>query len=199
MGEPIAVYAAIDAPTDATRVRGARVLVVDYQPEWETQFETLRRDLDVHLAEKLPERSYRIEHVGSTSVPGLAAKPILDIDIIFAEATDFELVAAALTEMGYEHQGDLGIPGREEFRYANADVPRPVHHLYAGKAESPEIRRHLAFRDFLRANDRAVIQYGALKRRLAGQYPWDRDRYTNEKSPFITGILREIDPSLTAD
>jgi GrpB-like predicted nucleotidyltransferase (UPF0157 family) len=136
----------------------------------------------------------RIEHVGSTAVPGLAAKPILDIDIVVRDETALAAVIEELKGMGYAHEGDLGLPGRAAFRFESEEAARtrmwPPHHLYACIEGTPELVRHLAFRDYLRKNPRAVDEYSALKQRLAARYPWDRTRYSDAKGPFITEILR---------
>ena len=196
MGEPIAVYGAIDAPADATRVRGSKLVLSESQSDWPLQFESIRDRLLDKLNQQLPGHPWRIEHVGSTAVPGLIAKPILDIDILIPASVERESVVAALAELGYESRGDQGIAGRAAFRYQNQDVPLPAHHLYAGCADAKEMRRHLAFRDYLRQNERAATAYGSLKQGLADQFPWDRDRYSAAKTPFVSGILAEIDPDL---
>jgi len=199
MGEPIAVYGAIGAPNEATRVRGAKLTLSEYQADWLSQFEAIRDRLLDHLNRQLPGNPWQIEHVGSTSVPGLAAKPILDIDIFIPPAVEFESVIEALAVAGYEHRGDQGIAGRAAFRYQNPDSPLPAHHLYAGRADAKEMRRHVAFRDYLRDNAKAAAAYAQVKKDLAAKYPWDRDRYSTEKSPFVRGILAEIDPELLTE
>lgn len=196
VGAPAACYGLIEPPEGATRVTGAKVEIHPYDPQWATQFESIR----LALTNGLGDAALRIEHVGSTSVPGLAAKPILDIDIV---TRDMPAVIAALDALGYEHQGDLGVAGREAFRAKRGeefkDVPCrswPAHHLYACLEGSRELRRHVAYRDFLRSHPRALEEYAALKARLATRYPWDRIRYNDGKESFVEGILREIDPGL---
>jgi GrpB-like predicted nucleotidyltransferase (UPF0157 family) len=102
-----------------------------------------------------------------------------------------------LAALGYRHEGDLGVSGREAFARTD-DVPRdgsgriwPSHHLYVCAADSPELRRHLVFRDWLRANPGAAARYGSLKLRLAAAYRFDRDGYTAAKTAFIGAVLRE--------
>jgi GrpB-like predicted nucleotidyltransferase (UPF0157 family) len=132
----------------------------------------------------------------STSVPGLAAKPILDVDVVIESARALPGAIAKLATVGYEHQGDLGIPGREAFRNPSRDVPRdgsgrewPEHHLYVCAEDSRELARHVALRDHLRAHPAAAREYGDLKRSLARQHPTDIDSYIRGKTAFIEAIL----------
>ena len=135
------------------------VVIVDYDPQWPQVF----HDLSRVIGGALGERALSIEHVGSTAVPGLAAKPIIDIDVVIASDDQLPAVIQALALLGYVHQGDLGIPQREAFNRQGDDVPRgglggtwPEHHLYVCPQDSRELRRHLAFRDFLRAHPKKV-------------------------------------------
>ena len=132
-----------------------------------------------------------IEHVGSTSVRGLAAKPIIDIDVVIGDASCLDAAIAALARIGYRHEGDLGIPGREAFKYAGKDHLQR-HHLYVCPQDSAELKRHLAFRDYLRAHPEAVEAYGRIKEAGAALYPEDIDGYIAHKAPFIEGIYDEI-------
>ena len=93
-------------------MKTAKVFVAPYDPQWQTNFEAIRRE----LASTLGDLALRIEHVGSTSVKGLAAKPIIDIDVVISDHTPLESVIAALSTIGYQYEGDLGIPHREAFR-----------------------------------------------------------------------------------
>lgn len=170
------------------------IVIVPYDARWPAQFQALRQ---VYVA-ALGGVAIFVEHVGSTSVPGLAAKPILDIDIVIRSTGDLEPAVRRLADLGYRHQGDLGIAGREAFSRDGADdVPRdgsgrqwPEHHLYVCAADSEELRRHLAFRDALRADPRAVEEYAALKLALAEQFQHHRDAYSEGKTAFITRILQ---------
>lgn len=140
-----------------------------------------------------------MQHVGSTSVPGLAAKPIIDIDLIISKREHLIPVVEKLQLLGYEHLGDMGIQGREAFKRQSDSVPFtdnignwPKHNLYVCLAGSNSLLNLIAFRDFLRSNPDQVKVYGDLKKSLALQYPYDIDRYVAGKTPFITGILSEI-------
>ena len=161
----------------------ARVIILDYDPLWPQQFQTLRS----RIAAVLDELPTAIEHVGSTAVPGLAAKPIIDIDVLLKSSTDFPLVIARLSSLGYEHRGDLGVTGREAFRVPPDDVP---HHLYVCPHDSQEYRRHIAFRNHLRTHPEDANAYAALKRMLADKFGADRDAYNKGKAEFVADILR---------
>ncbi len=132
-----------------------------------------------------------IEHVGSTSVEGLSAKPIIDIDVVIKDYTVLEEVVSALGVIGYQHEGNLGITGREAFRYDGKEHLRK-HHLYVCPEDSPELKRHIAFRDYLRSHSDAVREYSRIKEEGARLYPYDIDRYIEHKAPFIEKTYKEI-------
>lgn len=127
-----------------------------------------------------------IEHVGSTSVPGLAAKPVLDIDILASD--DLPAAIARLTEAGYTHQGDLGVTGREAFR-APDDEPR--RNVYLSIRDNLHIKNHLAVRDILRARPDLRDEYAAVKQSLAADPDIDIDTYVARKSAVLQRILAE--------
>jgi D-alanyl-D-alanine dipeptidase len=195
VGANTACYGLIEPPSDATRVSGGKIELHPYDPEWPVHFEAIRSALLAILGSSVS----RIEHVGSTSVPGLWAKPILDIDIVVAGPEQMEHVIAALGAFGYQHQGDRGLPGREAFRLKAGDEWKDSapstwhpHYLYACIDGARELVRQVAFRDHLRANEVAASAYVELKKKLAAQHPWDRTRYSDLKSPFVEAVLREI-------
>jgi len=157
------------------------ISIEDYDPRWAQRFESLRS----RIALALGPLAAVIEHVGSTAVPGLAAKPIIDLDVLLQSDTDLPLVIGKLELMGYRHRGDLGIPGREAFQAPPDEFP---HHLYVCLPENLEFRRHLAFRNHLRAHPDDADAYSSLKRDLAETLA-DRDAYTQAKSAFVEQIL----------
>ena len=161
----------------------APVIIEDYDARWPERFEILRSRIGAALG----SLAAAIEHVGSTAVPGLAAKPIVDIDVLLGSKSDLPGVVERLTMIGYAHQGDLGIPGREAFRAPAGQFP---HHLYVCPPNSRAYLQHLAFRDYLRTHPEDARAYGLLKRSLASRYGNDRDGYTQAKTEFIEGILR---------
>lgn len=127
-----------------------------------------------------------IEHIGSTSVVGLAAKPIIDIDVVISSRLHLKEVIEKLNSIDYVHQGNLGIPGREAFMWPE-ETRR--HHVYVCSVDTPNLHDHLIFRDYLRTHPKTVLAYSNLKRRLALKYRNDRDGYTNSKTEFINSIL----------
>ena len=159
-----------------------KVIVVDCDPSWPADFERLRAAIWPCVADV----ATAIEHVGSTAVPGLPAKPVIDMTIIVPTAAAMRGAIDQLATIGYRHRGDLGVPGREAF-----DGPRgtPAHHLYACVAGNDGLRNHLAVRDHLRANPAAARAYGALKKELAQRFPDDIDGYVAGKTEFIVAIL----------
>lgn len=163
------------------------VTVEPYNPAWQDDFIVIRDE----LAPALADLALRIEHVGSTSVPGLCAKPVIDIDVVIKDVSVLPDVISALAKIGYRHEGDKGIPGREAFGYEGKDHLRK-HHLYVCAQDSEELRRHIAFRDYLRAHPDAVEEYGKIKQEGARLYPRDIDGYIEHKGPFIDGIYREL-------
>ncbi|HLW84975.1 MAG TPA: GrpB family protein [Candidatus Sulfotelmatobacter sp.] len=163
------------------------VIVVDYDPRWPAQFEALWR----RIGGALGDLAAAIEHVGGTAVPGLAAKPVIDIDVLLWSSGGLPEAIERLAALGYVHEGDLGIAGREAFRQP---PDQPAHHLYVCIPDSEEYRRHLAFRDYLRAHPESVSSYAELKRGLARQYRDDREKYVSGKDEFVNEILRRAIP-----
>jgi GrpB-like predicted nucleotidyltransferase (UPF0157 family) len=158
------------------------VVVEDYDPCWPQTFELLRS----RLSGALRGMAAAIEHIGSTAVPGLAAKAVIDIDLLMKSEGDLPRVIAALASLGYEHRGDLGIAGREAFQSPSNDLR---HHLYVCSPSSREYPRHIAFRDYLRVHPESAAAYGQLKRDLAQRVGHDREAYTQGKSDFVREIL----------
>jgi GrpB-like predicted nucleotidyltransferase (UPF0157 family) len=158
--------------------------VLDYNPDWPREFEKIR----FHLQPVLAIGAIAIEHIGSTSVPGLAAKPIIDLDLVIPSMQVFEAVSHTLAQLGYRYDGNKGIPGRESFSYA--DIPGLMqHHLYVCAQDSPELMRHLKFRDYLRTHSRARKAYGDLKKRAAAHHPHDNRCLSRGKRRLYCGNL----------
>ena len=163
------------------------VVVLPYDNVWALNFTKIKDEIQNALA----DLSLGIEHVGSTSVPGLSAKPIIDLDVIIRDYSLFDDVVAALGRIGYRHEGDLGVIGREAFHYDGKEHLQK-HHLYVCPQDSPELKRHFAFRDYLRSHPEAVQEYGRIKAEGAALYPYDIEGYIEHKSPFIERVYREI-------
>lgn len=167
-----------------------QVVVTDYDPAWPALFEQLRSPIWAAIRDV----ATAIEHVGSTSVPGLAAKPIIDMTIVVPSPDALTTVIRRLAPLGYTHRGDLGVPGREAFARPEGS---PAHNLYACVAGAVHLRNHLAVRDSLRRDPELARAYGALKKELAAKFPNDIDRYIAGKTDFILAILAQTD--LTPD
>ena len=164
-----------------------RIVVVPYREAWEQDFSAIAAE----LRSAVGDLALRIEHVGSTAVPGLSAKPIIDIDVVIPDNSAFGAVASRLEAIGYRHEGDLGIPGREAFDYSGKEH-LVKHHLYVCPEDSAELRRHLAFRDYLRSHPQAAGEYSRLKKEGARLHPDDIEGYIAHKAPFIEKVYREI-------
>jgi len=168
----------------------SQIIVLDYSPQWAVQFEMLKNIYTTALH----NLNIDIQHVGSTSVPGLAAKPIIDIDIIIENDSILKTVISRLKSLGYQHRGDLGIPQREAFKH-NSGVHNneilPTHNLYVCIKGCDSLNNHLTFRDYLKQHPNKIAEYSALKKKLAATYPNDIDAYVENKTPFITGILQQ--------
>ena len=167
-------------------MRTAKVIVLPYDAAWKTAFEAIKSELERAVGDLV----IGIEHVGSTSVEGLSAKPCIDIDVLIEDYGVFEEVVRRLAEIGYIHEGDLGIPDREAFCYS--DKPHLMtHHLYVCPRYSRELHRHITFRDYLRNHPEAVKQYGAVKEEGARLFPDDIEGYIAHKTPCIEDLYRQ--------
>ena len=163
-----------------------KVIVLPYDAAWEFAFEAIKAEIQTALGDLM----LGIEHVGSTSVKGMSAKPCIDIDVVIRDYSVFDAVVQKLDAIGYIHEGDLGIKDREAFKYA--DKPHlMLHHLYVCPQDSEELRRHITFRDFLRKNPEAVKKYSRVKETAAKLFPDSIDQYIEYKSPCIEELYRE--------
>jgi GrpB-like predicted nucleotidyltransferase (UPF0157 family) len=158
------------------------LVICDYDPTWPDQYSGLACRVKALLGTLV----LRVEHIGSTAVPGLAGKPVIDLDVVLASPSDLPEAIRLLGDIGYVHEGDLGIAGREAFRSPSGEAR---HHLYMLTADAAELRRHLAFRDALRADYAVRDSYAALKRSLARRYPHDRKSYSEGKSDLIIQVV----------
>jgi GrpB-like predicted nucleotidyltransferase (UPF0157 family) len=162
-----------------------RVIIVPYDPDWPRRFDQERAVLSVALA----GRDAAIEHVGSTAVPGLGAKPAVDVMVGVSHLSEAESRIVALEAEGYEYvqRYEVELPERRYFRKPRLE-PRAFHVHCVVKGSEFWVR-HLAFRDFLRAHQESAAAYYELKRDLAGRFT--KTEYTEAKSSFIEGILVE--------
>jgi len=161
----------------------APIIIENYDPRWPERYEQLRS----RIAPALGPIAVAIQHVGSTAIPGLAAKAIIDVDVILRSAADLPEAIVRLATLGYQHRGDLGVPGREAFRAPCNEFP---HHLYVHPPESREYLRHVTFRDYLRTHPEGARTYERLNQTLAIQYRNDPDGYNEGKAEFVEAVLR---------
>ena len=157
------------------------ILIAEYDAEWPMLYEQEK----IKILNALGDTIADIQHIGSTSVPGLAAKPVIDILLGIEYVPPQDAQIAAVETIGYLYCGELGIPGRHYFR---CGIPR-THQIHLVKLDSKFWETHILFRDFLRAHPDAAQQYEALKRDLAVNFRDDRERYTDSKAPLIEQML----------
>jgi GrpB-like predicted nucleotidyltransferase (UPF0157 family) len=170
------------------------IVIADYDPAWPQLFEDER----ARLQDAIGEWTYAIEHVGSTSVPGLAAKPIIDIGVALNELADALKCITPLEELGYHCRGEFGIPGRIYFRKATDepdagqiyDGVRRTHQIHMYHRDHEQFRWHVAFRDYMRSHPDAATEYEELKRQLAARYTDNIEEYVDGKHEFIREVLR---------
>ena len=167
------------------RKTGQRVRVVEYDPRWPSMYEEARAE----IVGRCGQGVLAIEHVGSTSVPGLAAKPIIDIMAGVATLDGGRALAGPLSTLGYEYVPKDEQPGRLFFRRGERGAG--THHLHVVELGGEEWRRHLLFRDRLRAHAETAREYARLKRGLAAAHAEDRGAYTEAKTPFITSVVEK--------
>jgi GrpB-like predicted nucleotidyltransferase (UPF0157 family) len=160
-------------------------LVKPYDPAWPSQF----LQVATFVTSGLEGVAHWVEHVGSTAIPEMMAKPIIDVDVVILPGTFLE-AKAGLSAIGYIHQGDLGIPKREAFDLVNeiARSELPSHHLYVCEDGVYELRKHLAFRDFMRQHPKWRDRLNQLKVELCQKYENDRQAYINGKSAMVEEI-----------
>lgn len=169
------------------------VRLVDYDPSWVILYEEERRRV-LKVAGNL---IVRVEHIGSTAVPNLGAKPVIDMMVAVSSLSDAEKCIEPLQEIGYEYrpQGEVFFPERRYFRKGRP--PREQHyHLHMVELESGFWKRHLLFRDYLRTHPEAAQEYFELKKRLASKYGSDREGYTEAKTSFIESIVAKANENL---
>ncbi len=155
------------------------ITVLDYDPEWPLKYNK-ERD---HIIEILKDNCISIYHIGSTSVPGLAAKPIIDIMVVVRSLERTDRAAEKFSDLGYEYLGEFGIAGR---RYLRKGGDERTHQLHIFQADDwKNIQRHLAFRDYMRIHKKERDAYATLKKDLAQKFPYDIDGYCDGKENFV--------------
>lgn len=168
------------------------MLLNKYSANWSNDFNQLKQEINLALN----GLEYTIEHVGSTAVPNLDAKPIIDIDIVFTESKTFQQIKAALEMIGYYHNGNQGIEDREVFKRNGqlniAILDTIKHHLYICSSNSKALERHLLSRDFLRKNEWARIKYQQIKYELANKANQDQKAYAALKELHVNVFIDAI-------
>jgi GrpB-like predicted nucleotidyltransferase (UPF0157 family) len=167
---------------DPLGLESGAVHLAEYDPRWSMLFVAEQAQLRAACG-SLP---LRFEHIGGTSIPGMCAKPVLDILAGRPPEITARDCVPALTRCGYDHRGEQGVPGREFFRRG---MPR-AYHVHLVEAGGRLWREYLAFRDYLRSHPDAARQFGDLKRTLAARFPRDREAYTNGKTASVREILQ---------
>ena len=168
------------------------MVVVEYDKNWPSDFEKIKKEIEKAIVEPAV-----IEHVGSTSIPGMKAKPIIDIDVGLNNWADFEKVKKDLAAIGYVHEGDRGIKGREVFD-RNGQVHNDVldtidHHLYVCSVDNEEFKCHLLFRDYLRSHDEARDKYNQIKEEILTKVGVDnRAGYVQMKEDEYRDFFEDI-------
>ena len=157
-----------------------RVRVLPHDPAWKRAFDA---EADA-IARALGDLVAAVHHIGSTAIPGIPAKPIIDILLEVGDIARLDENPSALERLGYEALGEFGIPGRRYFRKDDAAGER-THQIHAFQTGSPETARHHAFRDYMIAHPESARAYGELKQRIALQHPNDIQAYMDGKDAFI--------------
>ncbi len=158
--------------------------VVDYDPSWPAAYEAEIERLRVVLGDVI----VRAHHIGSTAVPGLAAKPVIDVLLEVRDLASLDARDEAMREIGYEPRGEFGIPGR---RYYPKGGDRRTHHVHAFAVGDPHIAEHLTFRDYLRDRPDAAAAYARVKRDAAGKHRHDPEGYVRHKEAFVARTLND--------
>ncbi len=154
------------------------VKVVPYNTDWPTMFDAEKKILESILSEILVE----IHHIGSTSIPGIYAKPVIDILPVVQSIEKVDLLDEDFRRHEYEGRGEFGLPGR---RYFVKGYPERTHHVHIYERGNPEITRHIAFRDYMRSHPLEAKAYNDLKVKLAEEFANDRDAYIDGKDAFV--------------
>ncbi len=166
-----------------------------YKEEWKSVFDSLKKYL-YGILDGLP---VDIQHVGSTAIPGLFAKPILDIDIIIDNKAHLHNISARLEKVGYKNKGEQDILGRFAFRQTSELTPSTndhknwqQHHLYVCFSDSLALKNHIKFRDALLSDKKLVMEYSRLKINLVKEKGMTRENYTKQKTKFIISVLTSL-------
>lgn len=159
------------------------VRIVAYQPTWRFLFE----EEAARLRAALGERLLQVEHIGSTAIEGMSAKPVIDVMGAIRRLAEVEALVPLVETLGYDYKRDDPRPNRAFF--AKGPPSRRTHHLHLTELATVYWEESILFRDYLRTHPDAAEAYGRLKRRLAGEYPEDRESYAAGKTDFVKRIV----------
>ncbi|BAY96127.1 hypothetical protein NIES37_00530 [Tolypothrix tenuis PCC 7101] len=163
-----------------------KVEVVPHDSTWSVKFEEEAKRIALALGDNI----VAIHHIGSTSIPNIYAKPIIDLLVQVKDLAKLDQQCSAMIALGYEAMGEFGLPGRRFFRRDNKAGTR-THHVHIFEFDVAEVQRHLAFRDYMIAHPDDALKYSDLKRELAKQFPQDIQGYVNGKDGFVKEMERK--------
>jgi len=163
-----------------------KVEVVPYDPHWREAFEAEAN----HIAAALGENAAAVHHIGSTAIPNIFAKPVIDLLVEVKDIVEVDRRSLAMQLLGYEVMGEFGIPGRRYFRKETPEGIR-THQVHIFEVGSAQVKRHLAFRDYIIAHPADARNYSKLKRKLADEHAQSMDGYIDGKDDFIKEIDRK--------
>ncbi|MEN1969081.1 GrpB family protein [Lentibacillus sp. N15] len=161
-----------------------QVKITPYNEDWPTKFTKEANILEEIFGSEIVD----IHHIGSTSIMGLKAKPIIDIMPVVKDINNVALFNDAMKQIGYEVKGENGLPGR---RYFQKGGDNRTHHVHIYERDHPDIKRHLAFRDYLRMHPDVAKQYGDLKEALTQRFPHDIASYIKGKEQLVLTIEKK--------
>ena len=157
-----------------------------YNPQWNA-FYIQEEEL---ISSAITDFLIEIQHIGSTAIPDIVAKPIIDIAVAIDSLRNIEKIIAPLEGVGYIYRGEQGIPDRHLFVKGGEDFR--THHLHVMDKTHYEWKKHIVFRDYLRNHPEEAKRYSELKMKLAKEFENDRESYTENKSTFIQNILEQV-------
>jgi len=160
-----------------------KIYMVSHDPKWRQLFQQEAEQLTAVLGSSVAA----VHHIGSTAIPTIYAKPVLDLLLVVQDLAALDEKQPRMEALGYEALGEFGIPGRRYFRRDNLSGER-THQVHVFENDSPQIKRHLAFRDYLINRPETAQEYSDLKRELAAKHPEDIELYMDGKDEFIKKI-----------
>ena len=160
-----------------------KIYMVSHDPKWRQLFQQEAEQLTAVLGSSVAA----VHHIGSTAIPTIYAKPVLDLLLVVQDLAALDTKQPRMEALGYEALGEFGIPGRRYFRRDNLSGER-THQVHVFENDSPQIKRHLAFRDYLINRPETAQEYSDLKRELAAKHPEDIEAYMDGKDEFIKKI-----------